>query len=455
VTHGTKAVVVGICLLIGSATDAAAQPLRTPRPFRGLFGGDQTVDPARVRQELTATVSVLGGYSDNLSQELGGGSFDQTTLNQSGTSGTFTGNLRYMYGKDTRRFTAIGTGFVTAYELNGTATSPGGSLQLEGLFGLFGNDRQTLTLTERVTFEPLFTLATFEGVRERQAGADLPTDDPNLGLQERRLFSSDTGAVWDLRWGRRDNTSFGYVYQNTSYADGADSFTHRALATYSRTLSRTATLAANYNFSDGEFSDGFTTRPVREQSIDVGPAFEKRVTRTRTMRFEFGLGASYVESVTSGVEATPYEYWTPYGHAGARFEIGRTWVLGGGYRRSVVVLEGLSTDAFMTDSAVVSLNGLVGSRLGLNFTGGFSNGQTDVGSGNRSKYDAISFQGEAQFALTQHLALTTQYTYYYYQFVQTTLPTGFPPQFDRYSIQGGITLRIPFYGNYVDRPGRP
>src|SRR5262245_61107187 len=110
-----------LSLAAGSASAPVIEP--PPRPYRGLFGGGPPPDPARNRQDLTVSGSVLWGYDDSLVPPYGG---LPVVPYPAGTTLFWDAGLRYHIGTEAKWFEVKGRGFMNAFSLEGVGPESGG-----------------------------------------------------------------------------------------------------------------------------------------------------------------------------------------------------------------------------------------------------------------------------------------------------------------------------------------
>ena len=194
------------------------RPGRTPRerpPARrpssrspGLFEGNRLsrqTDPTR--HELTLTANMLAGYDDNLTAGLGTGAGTVPSGAASGSAQYADAALSYFRGNESRSILLGSNGNLRMYPGYIERPAAGGAAVIEATTS--AGRKQTLTVRERVGYEPLFNAVS--GVASTPApGIDAPI--LVAGLFERRSFSSDSFVTIDRNWSRRDSTRLTYSY---------------------------------------------------------------------------------------------------------------------------------------------------------------------------------------------------------------------------------------------------
>jgi hypothetical protein len=124
----------------------------------------------------------------------------------------------------------------------------------------------------------------------------------------------------------------------------------------------------------------------------------------------------------------------------------------GGYLRELSLLQGITDEVYTTDTAMVSLGGLVGNRTSLRLGGTYGNWKTPVASGVSDEMDVYGASLQVSLKLTETVEATAAYYYYHHLYSNPgTLPEGFPAQYDRNAFRVGISLWVPLAGT----PSRP
>jgi hypothetical protein len=82
-----------VALLLGAAVPAHAQGASSPRPYQGLFGGNNGPDGRA--QALDFTMSLFGGYDDNVLAGKSGGSSGPNSNSPSGYLAGLTAGISY------------------------------------------------------------------------------------------------------------------------------------------------------------------------------------------------------------------------------------------------------------------------------------------------------------------------------------------------------------------------
>jgi len=448
-------------IVVGLALPAAAtaQVLERPRrQFLGLFAGGPPPDPTRTRQELTLTVNLLGGYDDNLSiTDVESGRPPDPNQDKAGYLGIGDVFVRYWRGTTLKSFEVEGRGYVTTYSNTDAGPLQGGSFRVGGTTP-WGR-RSTVRFDERASFDPLYSLrGGFAPLRDAVGSAGLPgASNTTFGMFVRDSWGSDSTISADRTFGRRNVLTGDYSFNTRNYNDdlGGSSKAHRAGASYTYNFDRSAALRMGYTFGHTEIEEVLSgtvfTRPIDEHTIDAGPSYTKRISPTRQLLVSATAGATHVDTLSSQT-SQPISYWAPYGSGQARLDLGRSWALWGDYARGMTVLDGLTTETYMTDTARVNVGGLVTRIFELVVAGGFANGQAPNGSNSNSHFNTYLVGLQGQVAISRNLAAVVNYSHFDYGFKETTdLPSGLPSTFSRNSIRVGLRVWVPLVGRYVDQ----
>lgn len=443
-------VVIG--LFAATAAESEAQILDRPqRPFRGVFGGAEVPNPNRTRQELTLFADMLGGYDSNLAPE-GSTPVQRATIPASGFTGLGDVVLRYWHGRAARNIEVEGRGYVTAYTLRTVEPLVGQNLRVRGQT-MF--DRRTrIEGNAYFTRDPFLGFGGYDGLPVVEA---LALDNPANGLTSGLSRSLTAIGALTREWSRRVRTAATYDYTRREYlrGPGFDGHSQTAAGSYEQNVSQVWIYRAGYRYSNAVLYEPNRIRPIRDHTIDSGFTYTKDLSRTRRLSLGGTVGATYVQT-TSTITELPLEYWTPSGSGTVRLDFNRSWFLSGDFRRGLAVLDGITTEAFITDAVVVHAGGHINSRTDLTFATGYANGRTGdaVTSGNYGTYTGTA---QVRIGVARWAAVVANYNYFNYQLDALTFPPGavlttIPASFDRHAVRFGVSLWLPLFGGFVERP---
>jgi len=453
VPRTSRVALVVFVLLAPTAAVSEAQILDRPsRPFHGVFGGAEVPNPNRTRQELTLFADILGGYDSNLAPESVN-PFLRSTIPTSGYTGLGDLVVRYWRGRAARYVEVEGRGYVTAYNLSGIEPLLGQNLRVRGSTSIV-DPRTRIEGNAYFTRDPFLGFGGFDALPAIDAAA---FSNPANGLTTGLSWSSTGIASVTRDWTRRVRTTASYDYTRREYirGPGFDNHSQSGQVSYDQNVTQVLSWRVSYRVSDATLFEPTRNRPIRDDAIDSGFSYTKDLSRTRRIVFGATGGATRVHT-TSSITNLPLEYWTPSGSANARIDFNRSWSFYADYRRGVAVLDGLTTEAFITDALVLRAGGHINSRTDLTFATGYANGRTGdvVTPGNYGTYTGTA---QARVGLTRWAAALFNYNYFNYQLDALTIPLGatlttIPSSFDRHAVRFGLSLWLPLFGGFVERP---
>jgi hypothetical protein len=164
------------------------------------------------------------------------------------------------------------------------------------------------------------------------------------------------------------------------------------------------------------------------------------------MSVSASAGAQRLSAVTGTDVLSTYQVWTPWGEGSTSLDLAGSWTLTGSFRRDTGFFPGLTNETYITNSGLVSVGGLLATRLDLTFSGGLAGGSVPDVTNVPSSYTTATGSAQLRFALTRTLALVGGYSHYWYDYKDTVLPEGFPPQFSRKTARIGLSFWLPLYG---------
>jgi hypothetical protein len=234
--------------------------------------------------------------------------------------------------------------------------------------------------------------------------------------------------------------------------DLGDSHAQTAWLSYGRGLGRRSTLRLAYGYLDQDVLDSSGWIPLTTHSLDVGLELERRLSATRRVLVTFGGGATQGRSVERN-NRVPFELLVPSAFAAVRVAWARTWSVSGDYRRAVGTFDGLSSEPFEMDTALVHAGGFVGRRAELTFSVGYSDGRAP---GSRSgALDTYIGTSQLRFAIGRQVSAVFSHSYSRYSLrgIETLL-AGLPREFDRNAIRVGLSLNVPIAASRRDAETR-
>jgi opacity protein-like surface antigen len=446
-----RALVLAAIMAGAVAADAAAQAVQRPsRPSRGLFGGGPApTDPNRTRQELTLTGSFLGGYEDFIVPGSTVGETVNPARNGTAYSGTGSGSLRYWRGRTLRSFSVNASAQSSMYSLANIDPTFGANIDLAGTTQ--AGRKNTIGVTQLFAYEPSLAFGVFGPITQTVAASELPGGGVGSPSLDQTSWSSVSALNAQRRVTTRQTATGTFTYLSRRFLNdlGYDSDTRSADGHYSWNVTRTTAIDATYRYSQSSVEDpDGRGLPLKDQTVNLGLSYSKRLSPTRQIHFSGGAGATNVQT-QEPLTRDPLEYWTPAGNGMVRLDLGRTWAVGVDYRRAVSVLPGITLQSFATDAASVRANGRLGNRIEVVLSGAFSNGRAGYGE-QPSRYESYSGTAQLHFAVSRCCATTVNYDYYYYKLhAVTNVPTGIPNEYDRNTLRVGLSVWVPLFGTFA------
>jgi hypothetical protein len=435
-----RALALGL-VVCACAPSASAQRPRPDRPYRGLFGGNG-LNPNSA-QQLDVSLSLSGGYDDNVLAEQG--QYVDPRFQQSGGYGSGSVSLDYTKKAGQADFEFSGG---TAYRYypsveEMTGFNSWGSVGFTVKLG----SRTTLGGSESVSYSPFYAFGPFPGLSPSQPGQIVPTN-PDYPLLEQAAWFLYSSAAIEHRLTPRSSLWADYNFTSTKYT--VQSLAYRSWSAggrYSYRLNSQASLRLGYHFRRARAGPYYGNRPVDGHDIDAGVDYTKALSISRKTTFGFNIGPSVYRSFPAGSTEAPQDlqYQTHYlvnANAYLNRQIGRSWNARLTYVRGVEYVQGFA-DPFLSDTVTAGVGGFVDQRSRFNASSGYTRGNVGFGTSGGT-YDTYFAGVNYQFALTQWLAAYADYGYYHYLFdYGVPLPPGLNPGQDRQSVHVGVNLWAP------------
>lgn len=431
--------------VVPCGAQALEQPLRSA-PLR---------DPDQTSQQLTLTVSALGGYDDHLNA---GGGIPLRSLDTVEGGYTGYGDVTVLYGRGrkARSFSLDGTAYFLSYSSLTIDSPVGGQIRFDG-DATFGRSNR-IEVVQQVRTDPYVAFGAFGPLAQDLGPGVGPDANPVNGLTPNRSWGSFSSASVDWRWTPRMMLATEYVFHRNEYIGdaGFDNRAHTARLGFERSLSRNTTFTASYRYADTLLVEPARNEnlPVTEQTSEAGFDYEKPLSRTRRIEFSAGAGATHVDTVSRfGNQAL--EFWTPSGYASVRADIGRTWAVSAAYRRGLTFLDAFTPEFFFADVVLLRGEGMVGRRLELAFSAGYSDGAQPAGL-LTERYDTFALTAEAGIVIARPWTVTVTYNRSDYRlFGSPVQPESPDSRYDRNAIRVGMTYSFTRSSSRTERPGRP
>ena len=424
---------LGCVLALALAAPASAQ--RAAGPNSGVLG---TTDDATVRETLTLRGSLFGAWDDILS-ETATPDVDRRFL-RSGAAGGANGRLSHA--RRTTRTQWLSSAD-TALRLYGSgsediaATFAGRSSLNSQL-----NSRVTMSLSGGWLYSPYYELSPaygsqFENIGSFGGGFGLAT-------AAERNTSADGHAGVIVRLSRRDTFEVDVNGRRWDFLDQEErSVTfYGAHARYRHSLTGTLGVYAGLGREEAKY-DLADSRSADSNTIDVGLDYGDTLEFTRRTALSFGFS-------TSAVRWDEETHWRVNGSATLTRAIGRT---GSGllqYRRQTEYAGGFR-EPLLTDTFSGGFSDQIGRDASWSVNVGYVRGEIGFDSTSR-RFDIYDVGGRVTRALTRHLGVFGDYTYYRYEVPSEATVFAFLPKFSRQSLSVGLTVWAPLIND--TRPPR-
>jgi hypothetical protein len=420
-----------------------AQVQPPPRDYDGLFGGSRT-QPGDSLHQLTLDLTGLAGWDDDVGAAATGGLPSGSQINEGSFIGEGQSQLAYRYGRQQRylRLTGGGTGRTYSALDYTWQVDAGGSAEF---YSRMGRDA-TFRASHSSSYQNFLVVGNFGALTPLFESDIVPGSGPSFGISRHRAWSNDSSVSVSQQWSQRHETNVrgGTRYVHSLDADFQDLLTYEGLAQHSIAVSRSTSVGGGYAYSHSDYNRlDDTSRPVETQTADVSVQYERRLSPTRGLSLQAGVGGTRIDTISERTDA-PIDQWSASGSAAAATDIGRSWSVRGSYVRGWSMQEAF-TEPLFSDSIGLSVGGYLNRRTDLVFSAGYSNGR--VGFSDDEDYTSTAGAVQARFALSRNSALFASYVYYRYDFQNpASLPTGTPQLFNRQVVRVGVSLWLPLVG---------
>jgi hypothetical protein len=426
---------VTAAVLAGAGAASAQTPpeSRPERPYLGVYGGG-TQESAQV---LSVSGSVGTGYDTNArlgANDAGFGVFDQSVGSEGSYYNQFSGGLSYSANLPKLSFGASLSSSARQYPRLDTpiTASHGASAGTSVSLG----SRTSLTGGVSATYHSMRNFTPFPDLAPLEPGRiDAPSLDFGFGRARYYTYATNAGATHQLS--RRSSLTLGYSRQDSSFSSDLENLSSQSgTFRYSRSLTRYLGLRIGYGYTDARY--GIAGRRYQTHNIDSGVDYSRDLSLTRRTSFSFSTGATALQQE----QDTRFD---AIGSATLTREVGRTWKASLAYRRNVGYAESVLEPIF-SDGINVGYGGLITRRLSFQSGAGASRGTVGLNRNANNGFDAIiAFAGVSR-ALTRHLALNVNYSFYRYSFEPgAAVVTGLTPGLNRHSVNVTVSAWAPVF----------
>jgi hypothetical protein len=267
---------------------------------------------------------------------------------------------------------------------------------------------------------------------------------PEYRVRETESYVHNTSVTLDV--GAKRGSSFavsGNFGQTTFSSQALERPTLRnygGQARYSQGIRRNVNLSAGYEYRGGELN----LAPFAEQRLSIGAQYSLALSTSRRATFRFDVSPSWLDvPETSGAPFTGRARGV-HGSLALDYQFLRTWRASAAYSRSFEYVAVLA-EPVVANSARVDLSGLIGRRLDVAVSAGYSVGESAL-SLTTDELETYTGTSTMRFALTRGFALFTEYFYYVYDDRgQSLLAPQLPSQFEQHGVRVGATVWVPVF----------
>jgi hypothetical protein len=390
-----------LCLAILAVTvvpsPAAAQDRR---PSRALFqSGAGTFE-----QELTASGAAGAGYDTNSRLNAVEAGIQVPTGGPTESSySILSGGLNYAV--STRDF-GLGLNGNSSRRDYYASSNDALSTHNAGIgISFTPSSRTRFGANQTVTYQPFSLYSLFPQAEPPPLGeATVPPVDYYLAGQS--YLSYGTSATFSRQLSRRATLSLQYDRTYSDMPTTANYLSQTGSVRFTRTFTKGLGLRLGYGYTGASYDNSEGRHAYH--SIDSGVDYNRTLSLSRRTTFSFSTGGS----VVVGGDST--SHFVVIGNAALHHEIGRTWNFTAGYDRNVQFLE-LSSQPIQYQTLSAQLRGLLSRRFSLS-TGFGATGGNAVGGSSRSGFGDLYSSSNFATALNRYLNLNVNYSLHWYSY---------------------------------------
>jgi hypothetical protein len=429
VTRGCLALVllVGSLLIAAPVCAQPMQPQRVSKPYRSLFGNDDSRIPSLHALDLNFALDSGiddGMYASNPvlpgGQEADASGFQQIYI--------ATTELAYLLRGRTVNSELRGLASLPYYSMfpdDPLRLAYGGS----GIVGLTSG-RTTINASGNFLHSPYY------------AAALDPSSGPGVGSGFLGRMSAlnptnegTAGAVLAYQLGRRTSTTLGYSYYSMDFTrQDRWSKSNSVNAALTRRFSKSVTVTAKYGYHTADYQTTGFLSWSNGQDLTAEFAYGRTGRRSASSSFRASVGYSLVNDF--GREYGAWPFAVHYDHS-----VGTRWSVAADYSRSVQYFSEVQQPVW-ANRGTFSATGYVNARTRLIFDGHYWTGERVLGVGRA--YNTYWTSARVELGVTNWAAVTAGYSYYRYDYPPGyVLPEGMPNQLDRQRLQVGARFWVP------------
>jgi hypothetical protein len=424
VTIFARAVAGALALALLVPVAAAAQPARNP--FADLFGRT----PERTGREFTA-VQFRSTVGAQVGQTLEAGLLELDSVIPEGLSARGDAMLSVEYMRDRVRFSGLGRYAYQEFRQPPAFGAP--ALNVGGRVDLKATTRLAFHGSGQYFRSPFFRSM---WVTPDAAHPMAPMDDLAILMLRNDTVQGSAGLA--SAYTKRSSISVTGTIRKTDFEAqtqaGFSSVGGRA--EWRRQVTRDMALRAAYGRDElrSRAADGEV--PYTQELVDIGIDYGHALSLARRTSFTFGTQTSILRDRERG------RHFRLNGDIAFDHRFQRTWAAHLSARRGSDFLPGFR-DPVLTDSARMSVDGFLATRLILKLDADAGRGEIGFDDGRQF----MSYAGHAKltFALMRNLGVFTQYTYYNYQSPPQRETLFLVPRGVRQAVSVGVETWISIY----------
>ena len=424
-------------LVVASTIPALAQTEAPARQYQGVFG--RITENPNSRQQMDLTVSLYGGYDDNVLADEGG--VGNPAFMRSGWLTGLSGDLSYA--RQLRRVSLGVRGgtylrYMPAFKKFISVSQASGAID----FSASLSSSTRLHAAQSLAHRPYRHLLFFPGAFLPAETGEAALPDIDFVLSGRQVLASSTVVGLTHTLSRRSSVSLTYgLHLTDSRGRELDHRDQHAGVRYTRNVTKYLSLRLGYGYRHARHS--FAARPTRSHDLDIGADYHRALSFSRNTSVSFGTGTSILRSerVEDGSGDQPTRYLMR-GAATLNHEIGRSWTAALGYYRGLQFIDGLA-EPVLSDSVSARLGGYLGPRVGVFALAGYSRGEMGLRRA-APRYEAYMASAGVRVALNRHVGIYSQYAVYLSEFPEgIRVPLGLSRQIERHGVRAGLTFWAP------------
>lgn len=439
-------VFVAVGLLTAELSLAHAQSIDpATRPIGGVFGSSR-----RSSNDSSAAAALtldLGGGYDQNSDPIEGPSqpIQVFTPQQSGYIGNAMASLQFRRGTTTRFIESSGRAYIS-HASAGASRVMSGTANLRGATRL--SPRGGMAFAATASYDPTFLFNAFGAIDDSVEGGVVPGSVPTRGVTEQRWIGAQGSATLYQDWTPRQQTTVQYAgqYREPMSGPGLSSRTNTGTLRHKWNVREHTALQFSYNYNantqQGELGQEQVFRP---QTGEVALTLTRPLAPERSLAMTIGGGVSHAFTERPGRRV---DFVVPVISGSARLDLTPDWSVEVDSRRDVSILDGLSPEPFLTNTASVRSLILFSDRVfQLSLSGAVSRGAAQLSE--TGSFRNVVGTVQIQYAVAPCCAIFTNYGYYHYRIVDVSaVQPGFPDRYELQSVRVGLRFWLPVYGRW-------